>query len=373
MKILIDMSYLGLNGGSLYTGVGNYAKAFLSYLLKMEKQNDFVVMIHPNYESLFKKEFPQFKYAVLKKQWMSLKEKLRFPLNFEFSNYVRHHAYDSIFCPQASYVSKNSFHGLPPKITTIHDLSAAHHATGLKKKWIQFIDKSVVESSDKIACISNVSKEDVSKHYPQSEKKISVIYNSMTAKESSLNRSIKDPYILYVAQFIPSKNMPTLLKALCRIKEIPQKLVIVGKKTTYFHQEIEPLLQEYDLTNKINIIENCSDMELQALYRFADLYVHPSLWEGFGYPPIEAAMQGTPVLSSRAGSLPETTMEMLHYYTSPLDSGELSNRINELLLTDRETMNLEAIAQKFKERYTVESPRRLLDLILETAKQKRNA
>jgi len=111
----------------------------------------------------------------------------------------------------------------------------------------------------------------------------------------------ESPYVLYVGNQKPHKNLPRLLEAFSQLEDRIVSLFICGKAAT----ETEALVRQHGLEGRVRFLGNLSDDDLAAYYRGAVCLAFPSLYEGFGLPPLEAMACGTPVLTSNTTSLPE--------------------------------------------------------------------
>lgn len=136
------------------------------------------------------------------------------------------------------------------------------------------------------------------------------------------------PYLLYVASsWYPYKNLVGLLEALARLRDkIPHRLVIVGQRVPRFVAEVEQTLARLGLGARVTLLSNVPEAELGRLYRQAALFVYPSLFEGFGIPPLEAMANDVPVVASRATAIPEVCGEAA-LYVPPGDVAALAEAI----------------------------------------------
>ncbi|WP_158296832.1 glycosyltransferase [Prevotella jejuni] len=170
------------------------------------------------------------------------------------------------------------------------------------------------------------------------------------------NENWKDSYknyILFVNTLLPYKNIMTFLNAFYLIKDkIKQNIIIVGKTTEYWTNEVIPFLEQKGLLHRVVHLENISNAELVKLYQDASLFVTTSLKEGFGYTPIEAAMCGCPVISSKCEALLDTTKDLLFYYEPAQDAGELSKQICYVINNPPSKKKLDDIAYKYREIYS---------------------
>jgi alpha-1,3-rhamnosyl/mannosyltransferase len=135
-------------------------------------------------------------------------------------------------------------------------------------------------------------------------------------KRQGLKRLLpsKEPYILCIANTYPHKNVHALIEAFGRIlAEIPHQLVLVGKPRLG-EPEVQKALHGVSDASRIHRLLQVDYGDLFALYQGADLFVFPSLYEGFGLPVLEAMMSGVPVLTTRCGSIPEVGGDKVCYF-----------------------------------------------------------
>jgi glycosyltransferase involved in cell wall biosynthesis len=141
------------------------------------------------------------------------------------------------------------------------------------------------------------------------------------------------PYLLYVGGLSPHKNLPRLVEAFARSAPPDVRLVLTGDLADVFHThvpEIRSAIARHELTHRVLMTGFVPDPDLVFLYSRAMALVQPSLLEGFGLPAIEAMACGTPVISSRAGSLPEVVGEAGVYF-DPTDVDSIAGAIRTFL------------------------------------------
>ncbi len=201
------------------------------------------------------------------------------------------------------------------QILTIHDTVPFDHPEWLNKKfvlWYKFLQPKLARKVKHIITISEFSKNKIIEHLKVPEEKISVIYNGVDIENKSSNIEEKNnfidlpPYILSVGSLEPRKNLSRLITAFLQYKkEIKSdiKLVIVGKKG------VSRVFGEAGVSevNHDDIIftGHVSDYELQYLYQHSLGFCYPSLYEGFGLPPLEAMQFSVPVLTSNSTAIKE--------------------------------------------------------------------
>ena len=175
--------------------------------------------------------------------------------------------------------------------------------------------------ADKIVAISESTKYDLMEFYRIPEKKISVVYQSCEFINIEIEKENNDGVkktnkngeytILYVGSIIERKNLLNLVKA---IELLPAslegaRLYVVGGGKNAYRAEIETYIETKKLSKKVIFLKNIADSDLATWYQKADIFVYPSLYEGFGIPIIEALFSKTPVLTSTQRALTEAAGE----------------------------------------------------------------
>lgn len=218
-------------------------------------------------------------------------------------------------------------------LTTIHDLQAIHYPEYFsiaRVLWMKINWKHAVRSSYKVIAISDYVKNDILNHYHVSEDKVRVIYDAVVINSSECNDSVgldkygikEREYYYTVSSLLPHKNLKTLIMAIAELKrrKSPQfyPLVIsgVGGKSK---EEIKKLAEANDVSKDIILTAFVDDAERNMLYKNCKVFVFPSVFEGFGMPPIEAMAMGVPVLTTTLTSLREVTDGKLNYVDNPFD------------------------------------------------------
>jgi len=205
------------------------------------------------------------------------------------------------------------------RVATIHDvIPYIYPETSTKLDWLiyRFWLPLAVRRLDAIITDSQQSKEDIVRYLPVKEENVFVIPCAASANYRPLERAevkatierydINFPYILYVGSLESRKNLPRLLEAYNRFhQQFPKwKLVIVGARKWKFSPIFETV-QRLGLQSHVHFTGYVEEEDLPALYNGAELFVFPSLYEGFGLPVLEAMACGTPVITSNSSSLPE--------------------------------------------------------------------
>jgi len=223
-----------------------------------------------------------------------------------------------------------------PTVVTIYDvipLLFPESQTALKRLYWPHVLHRSAQMSDHIMTISEASKQDIIKTLGVSSDKVTVTPLAIdqhrfapaaedTKKSLRQKYKLDKPYILFVSTIEPRKNVPGLIRAFAQsAKHVPHDLVIAGK--FYLGQEaVRKEIQRSNLDHRIKVLDFVEPGDLPTLYSAADLFVWPSLYEGWGLPPLEAMACGVPVIVSNGGSLPEVVGqagEVVSFSTSKLD------------------------------------------------------
>ncbi len=213
-----------------------------------------------------------------------------------------------------------------PQVISILDLSYKYFPEAFKKNDLYKLalwGRYSVSRAKKIITISDSSKNDIIKEYKVSEDKVHVIPlgikdikdSNMTKDELVSKYSINNPYILFVGTLQPRKNLVRLIEAFKIISESNKKLdlVIVGRRG-WLYDEILEAPKTFNVEENVKFLETVDDSDLPALYKNAETFVLPSLYEGFGLPVLEAMKYGCPVVASNSSSLPEAGGKAALYF-----------------------------------------------------------
>ncbi len=208
-------------------------------------------------------------------------------------------------------------------VLTIHDLIAINHPQFCQNEsviYFSLLQSRSIKQATKIIAVSNTVKNEIIKKYNVPPEKIVTIYHgvnenfkkendSFRLNEVKVKYNLPDKFILFVGNIEPKKNLKQLIEAynlLRKKSEIIHKLVIVGKKG-WKYNDVFKKVNELKLDKQVFFNGYIPEDDLPVIYSLADLFVFPSLYEGFGIPPLEAMACEIPVLVSNRGALPEIT------------------------------------------------------------------
>ncbi len=325
MKLLFDLS----NHTSIYSGVTVYALRILEGFRDNHYEN-ITILCNSQILDYIQHNFPDYKCI---RANINNGRNVLLSNGYNWTKQINKINCDIIFSPNIypTYIFCNK-----KIVQTIHDLQPLKVFKGKSRLAFQICLPLLILRSKKIISISEYVKNEIVHFYPFIKKrKIKSISNCIITHTPEINKNpIGKHYLLYVSSLWKYKNIMTLLKAFNINKDkIEQDLVIIGKQMdNSWKDEALPFIKTEHLENRIIHIEKTiSNEKLAQFYEYADLFIHPSLLEGFGYTPIEAAMHNAPVISSKETALYETTLGLLNYYEPATDYKALSDKILDIL------------------------------------------
>ncbi|MEW9124908.1 MAG: glycosyltransferase family 1 protein, partial [Thermotaleaceae bacterium] len=216
----------------------------------------------------------------------------------------------------------------------------------------KFIAPMSIKRAERIITDSENTKKDIIGFFPKAKDKIRVIYpgspdfkrieDQKHIEAVKANHKIAGKYILYMGTLEPRKNLIRLIEAYHKLvneEKIEQKLVLAGKKG-WLYNDIFSKIVELHLEEQVIFTDYISEEDKSALYSGAEVFAYPSLYEGFGLPPLEAMACGTAVVTSNISSLPEVVGNA-GIYINPYDVENIAQGIYSLLINQELRRDLE--------------------------------
>lgn len=325
MRIGIDARFYG---GEQSKGLGRYTQKLVEYLAILDKQNEYCVFLQEEEFRNWQIKNKNFQPIEAPYRWYSLAEQILMPIK------IRQAKVDFMHFPHFNVPLL--YRG--PFIVTIHDLIISRFPTErattlgpwlykIKQLAYHRVIRHAALRATNIITVSKYSKKDIMDYFALPEEKIAMTYEGtdfnppMNLKEEEQKKAlakygIHKPFLLYVGNAYPHKNLETLLQVVKTLKKkgrLPWKLVLVGKKD-YFYKRLEQQAWTMDIDQEVIFPGFVADKDLPYFYAKAIAYVFPSRYEGFGLPPLEAMAYGTPVIASYSACLPEILGEAALYF-----------------------------------------------------------
>ncbi len=219
-------------------------------------------------------------------------------------------------------------------VITIHDMIHELFADSIDPQGCTIkAKKQAIDAAYQLICVSENTKRDLLRFYPEVEGKITVIYEASELSELQAYGSEKipnQPYFLYVGSRAKAyKNFDTLLLAFAKVVTVNPDILlcVVGAP---FNAAEQQQIAELHLIERIQHYRHASDTHLAKLYRCSVTFIYPSLYEGFGIPPLEAMACGTVVVAANSSSIPEVVGNAGILF-DPKSVGDLADILLELL------------------------------------------
>jgi glycosyltransferase involved in cell wall biosynthesis len=205
-----------------------------------------------------------------------------------------------------------------PQVIVVHDILPLRFPTEYpwQQYYFRYLVPAMLKRARAIVAVSEHTKRDLRLFYGIDAGAIEVVPNGydreryrvgLASQEMKAKYDLQS-YLLYVGNLLPHKNLQRLLRAFALIAaEVPQLLVIAGHKDPRYHPMLAAEAQALGMAQKVRFLDYVPAADLPALYTGADVFVLPSLYEGFGLPILEAMACGTPVIASHTSAIPEVT------------------------------------------------------------------
>lgn len=232
-----------------------------------------------------------------------------------------------------------------PTVITMHDMAKVRFPNTYnlgQRIWNSTMLRISVKKASKIICVSNFTKRELIDIFKVSAEKTDVVYNGLNplnnavATDDAVFREfgIGESYILSVNTIEPRKNIVSLIRSFDKLRRhgAVNQLVLVGA-TGWLSKPIFQEVRALGLEGNVVFTGFVSDNKLLALYRNAKAFVYVSLYEGFGFPPLESMACGVPAVVSNVASLPEV-MGDAAAYVEPLNIDSICETVQEVLTND---------------------------------------
>lgn len=247
---------------------------------------------------------------------------------------------DVFFIPNSRLVPLS---GSKPMVVVAHDLSFERFPEFLdarRRAWHTFMNpRTLMQRANHVIAVSDHTKHDVQRLYGIEPNKISTIYSGVTVESPNTSAlahvqekyDLPNKFVLYLGTLEPRKNIASILKSFDAIAgEVSHDVVIAGERGWKEEQSLMAAFLTMKHQSRVHLIGFVPEHDKATLLAAADLFVYPSFYEGFGFPPLEALLSGTPVITSFNSSLPEVVGKWATL-VDPYNTAELALVMKELL------------------------------------------
>ncbi len=337
-------------------GVGTYIRNVVRTLGRLDRENKYLLIGPPGKFEEIGALPPNFHRVPLAGPERSIK-------GFrEFRTIVKGLNADLVHIPNLFSVPR----ALPcPYVMTVHDMlehmSRARGQTGFWRSWHFQMTKRVLSGAARIFAVSNFTKNEMEKLFGIPPERIEVIYNAIDERflhghASEADREliaqryqVNYPFLLYAGRISPHKNVVRMIEAFSALKtELERdhafpdlKLIIIGDDLSG-NPDLRRTVVRSGVQNDVRFLGFVPIEVLRIFYDSAKIFVFPSLYEGFGLPPLEAMAHGTPVVTSNVSSLPEVVGDAA-VLVNPENVFEIMRALHRVLLDH-------ALRERMKER-----------------------
>lgn len=315
MKIVIDLTSLSYH----MTGIERYAACMTEEMIKIDSKNEYILIFR---DEIYHKFINFVDNSRIKAVVLYGNNKVLF---LQFILPIRLYKIKADKYIFFAFTSPILFRkkGI---INTIHDMGAwdsSDSMTTLQKLYWRTTYRISASASEQIITVSNFSRGRISDILDYPINKINVIYSAVyedvikdygyAFADVQKKYNLPNKYIMTLSTLEPRKNLELLLKAFTNIQDnVNYDLVLVGRKGW----KMDELLDKYNTKERIYITGFVDDEYVSLIYKNAMCFVFPSLYEGFGLPPVEALSLGTPVIACDAASIPEVLMNQAIFFKS---------------------------------------------------------
>jgi glycosyltransferase involved in cell wall biosynthesis len=335
-------------------GIGTYIRNLLGHLARLDHESEFVLLCRPEDASTLAELGANFRPVPETAGNYSVSEQLKVPLALRRERVALFHATHYVLPPLVPCRAVVTIHDC------IHLMFPQYLPNRLAFKYAHASIALAARRATRIMTVSESSKRDILHFVDVSPDRIDVIYNGYDERfgvppvEEDVRvrerYQLQGSFVLYAGTVKPHKNLERLIEAFHLVRKQGLEdltLVLIGDEISKY-TALRRAVHRYQLHKQVRFLGYMPQETLAVMYRLARVFVFPSLYEGFGLPPLEAMASGTPVVTSNASSLPEVTGDAA-ILVDPYDPHAIAEGIRQVL-TDESLR--QALVQKGLQRAT---------------------
>ena len=295
-------------------GIGTYIRNLLRQLARIDQNTEYILLCREPDLGIAAQLGPNFRGVVEPSPNYSLREQIHVPWVLRRERPDVYHAPHYVLPPAIRCRSVVTIHDC------IHLLFPQYLPNRMAFRYARFVMGSAIRNSSIVFTVSEASRADILRFYPSTDPaKVHVVPNAIDAEllvdpgEAERDRvreryQIRGRFVLFAGNVKPHKNLERLIRAFARVRcqegNEDLRLVLIGDDVSRY-ASLRRTADEAGVRQEVRFFGFVPHETLAALYRMATVFAFPSLYEGFGLPPLEAMACGTPVVTSRISSLPE--------------------------------------------------------------------
>jgi glycosyltransferase involved in cell wall biosynthesis len=344
MRIGIDARLYGRYS----RGIGRYAQELIRHLEKLDASHEYVVFMNAEGASELNFKNKKWKKVVVDIPWYSFSEQFKLPKAIKKENIdVMHFPHYNV----PLFFNK-------PLIVTIHDLLLHRHPTSnastrnkiffyIKYLAYRIVFRHSIRRAGKIIAVSHFTKKEILSFYPSCSNTIEVIYEGVNLPASKMHTSVVQNQLLYVGALYPHKMIKeAIITIYPLLVSHNATLVLVGRED-YFHKKLKLFLEKLSYS-RVVFKGEVSDSELESLYDESKALLYPSVYEGFGLPPLEALVSGCPVIAFESEAVKEVSGKYIKLYKKDV---ELKTLIDEVLNYEKNVVT-DSVFRELNQKYS---------------------
>ena len=370
-------------------GAGRYTHNILRELLTLDRRNEYIFFLTPRAEAHF-----AFASENSARVFVSLPNSIAARIAYEQFvlpiQLVRHNI-DVLFTPSVAI----PFLWRGKKVTMIYDMIAEHRSVTkyppLRNAYVKWMSRYAAKHSDIVITNAENSRREIAQYARVPLGKIALAYSApdpalQPIHDNEILARVREQYalperfMLYLGTLEPGKNLPRLIRAYAELKrrhpELEQQLVLAGARG-WGLAELEKEIQRSEAMG-FHLLGFVDNDDLAALYSLADVFVYPSLYEGFALPPVEAMACGTPVIVSNVSALPEIlgepwTGQVAGLMVSPYNEHALAEAMAQVLQNSTLRARLSEMGLKRAREFTWQASAQVVWRVLQTIAEQERA